>query len=271
MYADIIDLHLEQISLDRVSNQSQDFNELRRSISSIEMRTHPGRCMKFFVRHGLQILGLIELGSPVMNLGARDDYYNLPRDLEERGQALRHYTDMTVCIALQPFGWKWNGGKLLAELATTILDDYAETYQEELLGLYTMGAYGRPSQYERVYKFIGYTKGYTSFPVSEREYKQMKVWLISRDFDLPPKGATNVRWKTIKAYGKATGQRISFKNGGVRAIYVAKNLYPRIKRQERIKYWYDKWGLPRFHQKKNEECPHLAVQVSGERRDVANI
>jgi hypothetical protein len=71
--------------------------------------------------------------------------------------------NMSTCVSLQPFGYNFNGGKLLATLAFSkeVLTYFQNKYNEPLLGITTTSLYGKSIQYDRLIhlKFVGYTKG----------------------------------------------------------------------------------------------------------------
>ena len=76
---------------------------------------------------------------------------------------------MSTCVSLQPFGFNFNGGKLLASLAFSkeILNYFKEKYYEPLLGITTTSLYGKSIQYDRLkcLKYLGNTKGFSSYKV----------------------------------------------------------------------------------------------------------
>lgn len=71
--------------------------------------------------------------------------------------------NMSTCVPLQPFGFNFNGGKLLASLVFSqeVQEYFQQKYNEPLLGITTTSLYGKSIQYDRLecLKFVGYTKG----------------------------------------------------------------------------------------------------------------
>lgn len=65
-------------------------------------RPSPGRNMSFVIMHHEITIGLLHLTSPVINLGERDKFLGLSSDPIEKGNQLRHYMDMSVCVGYQP-------------------------------------------------------------------------------------------------------------------------------------------------------------------------
>jgi hypothetical protein len=79
--------------------------------------------------------------------------------------------DMSVCVATQPLGWYWNLGKLMALIAPTLGDKVEARYPEDVFkGVTTTSLYGRGSQYNRIYKYLGLTKGYGHEHIADEEY-----------------------------------------------------------------------------------------------------
>ena len=70
---------------------------------------------------------------------------------------------MSTRVPVQPFGYKFTGGKLLAMLVFSkeVNDYYYKKYNEPLLGITTTSLYGKSVQYDKLkeLKFVGYTKG----------------------------------------------------------------------------------------------------------------
>ena len=71
--------------------------------------------------------------------------------------------NISTCVPLQPFGFNFNGGKLLTQLVFSqeVQDIFKSRYNHELLAITTTSLYGKSIQYDRLkeIKFIGFTKG----------------------------------------------------------------------------------------------------------------
>jgi hypothetical protein len=232
---------------------------LQRVISKAIWRPAPGRKLSFLVRHENTTIGLITLVSPVINLEARDRYLKLSKNSSEKGGQLRSYMDMSGCVGIQPLAWHWNVGKLLALLATTLGDFVYRRYpDDEFKGIITTSIYGRSSQYNRVYKFLGYTKGYGHEHVSDKQYLEMIEWMKKNNVEVPScrfGAGSNARMRRICAYSKASGDRIPLKHGKIRGIYYHESTVP-DGRAGIIQGWYSRWGLPRYERTKNADPPY---------------
>lgn len=154
----------------------------------------PGyRNLSFLVTHDEKdLLGLICLSTPVPRLGVRDDFL-FPGLKPPHTNRLRQYMDMSVCVGAQPCSWHWNLGKLCAMVAPTFGDFVKARYGDELLGLTTTswhGAHGgRATQYTRIYKLLGETKGYGAAHIDREEVRKGAAWAeglgFHRDNSLP--------------------------------------------------------------------------------------
>ena len=255
----VIQLDPKRIRVEQFT--SGELQKIQPKISKAVWRPAPGRKLGFLVFHGNDLLGAAFLASPVINLGARDEALDLPKNSSEKGKELRHYADLSVCVATQPFGWYWNGGKLIALIATTLGDFWFERYGDELKGIITTSLWGKGSQYNRVYKFLGYTKGFGHEHISEDRYQEMMNWLRKNNIEIPSSrfgAGSNPRMRRIIAYKKASGEKsLNLVHGNKRGIYyhVAQN--PE-NRQQVIDFWYERWGKPRFDRTKDLDAPYTS-------------
>lgn len=141
-----------------------------------------GRKLGFLVVHGEHLLGLIFLASPVLALSVRDEYLFKGLSRKEKGERIQGYMDMSVCVAAQPVGWHWNLGKLMAMIAYTLGDFVEGRYSKPLSGITTTSLFGgqKATQYTRVYKYLGETKGTGHETVDDDVYNKMMSFLRSR-------------------------------------------------------------------------------------------
>jgi hypothetical protein len=231
----------------------------QKQMSKAVWRPAPGRKLGFIVRHDKDMIGLIFLASPVINLTERDKRLNMPKDPKLKGKALRSVMDISVCVSAQPIGWHWNLGKLCAMLAPTLGDFFKARYGEELNHLVTTSLWGRGTQYNRVFEFLGYTKGHGHEHISDERYKEMMDWMRANGHEVPScqfGAGSNPRMRRIQAYRKASGDKtVTLVHGNKRGIYY----HPAVsseKRQEVIKKWYARWGLPRYLRTKDTKPPY---------------
>jgi hypothetical protein len=245
-------IRIEQVPVSRAVS-------LQPRMSKAVWRPAPGRKLAFIIRHDQDLLGVAFLASPVINMGARDEALRLSKDPSEKGRQLRNYADLSACVPAQPFGWYWNGGKMIALLATTLGDYWFDRYGDELNGIVTTSLWGRGSQYNRVYKFLGYTKGYGHLHISDEQYQNMLSWMRDNDVDIPSSrfgAGSNPRMRRIQAYLRASGDKsFTLQHGQKRGIYYHDSVAP-AKRLEMLSLWYERWGKPRYERKQNEHPPY---------------
>lgn len=254
-----LELNIKNIFVRQVSTSV--ITQLQSQMSKAIWRPAPGRKLGFLIEHDSDLLGIAFLASPVINMGARDKHLLFSSNPSEKGKELRNYADLSVCVSAQPFGWHWNGGKLIALLATTFGDYWQERYGDELKGIITTSLYGKGSQYNRAYKFLGYTKGYGHEHITDVEYKNMMEWMKLNNFPIPSSkfgSGSNPRMRRIAAYKKASGNKnIVLQHGKKRGIYYHPAVNPEF-REKVIKDWFDRWGQPRYLRTKNLIPPYVS-------------
>lgn len=242
-----------------VSVSKTEAVRMQRLTSKAAWKPSPGRCMPYVITEGSDMIGLMFLTSPVVNMGDRDRFLGLPKDNTARAVALRHYVDMSICVGVQPLAWHWNIGKLVAMIAPTMGPEYMDRFGDEMKGVVTTSLFGRSSQYNRVYKMIGRTKGYGHEHIGEHVFRGMKAWMRRRNMATPKKGVntknSNTKMETITWYRKSSGDnRAGVFHGKVRGIYYHPAVdYPT---DEAIRRWYARWGKPRWERTQTMVCPY---------------
>ena len=239
----MIEIDINKIEIKSASN-SHLWIKIREFLGSFTYRQPPGRNMKFFVKERNWLLGILELSSPVINLKVRDEYLKLKG--KDKGKKLRNIAEMTTCMATQPFGYFYNGGKLIALLGSTLKKEYKEKYGDDLLWVTTMGRNKRPTQYDRAMKFLGYSKGKTFSHIDDRKYAEMMNWLKNHNYPIPSAefgAGSNARMRRILAYIKYSKDRTIKYEEVKRPIYI---LPTTSERKEIIKYWWKRFGEKRY-------------------------
>ncbi len=223
-----------------------------------------GRRLAFKIKHEKSLLGIVLLTNPVITLGVRDRAMDFPTDARQRGTVLRRYADMSICVAAQPIGWYWNLGKLAAVMATTLGDEWEQAYGDPLLGIFTTSLWGakwsgKGTQYSRIYKYLGLTKGFGHEHVPEDEYQHMLRWMRSHHVEIPGSSfadPSNPRMRRILAYRKASGdETATVFHGHQRGVYSC-SARPTSERPQVIKEWYGRWGLPRYLRLRDQAPPY---------------
>jgi hypothetical protein len=148
-----------------------------------------GRNLNFIVRDKVtkKYLGVICISSDFLDLTPRDNYIGWSRELKTQGAMINHTAIGSTIVPLQPLGYNYVGGKLLALLclATPIQELWEKLYGDKLVSITTTSLYGQAkpnglSQYDGLpyWQKMGFTAGSVSFePEKETRYK-IRQWLM---------------------------------------------------------------------------------------------
>jgi len=233
----------------------------------------PGRQLPYLVYVGERMVGIGLLSSCVLNLRARDARLDLPKDPSERGTALRNYMDLAVAISVQPLGWHWNLGKLVALIAPTLGDEFRDAYGDELLGVTTTSLWGRSSQYNRIYEYLGHTLGNGVIHVPQAERDRMRHWC---QVNAPEEwAALEARRRAnamnvVQLYAQKSGDKTwSTFHGQQRGIYYHAT-DPTVTRDAVIRAWYERWGRPRWMRTRDQKAPYRDGTVWHKRKLTAD-
>ncbi|CAF0778326.1 unnamed protein product [Didymodactylos carnosus] len=184
---DYNDVKKIQVQLILVENDDQRdlFDYIRHYVSSMPQCQIPGRVLSVLVydKESNRYIGLIQLTTDLLKSEFKDKYINL--DISKRGQLKKHIRDhsanLSVCVPVQPFGFQFCGGKLLAMLAFSIElhEMYQKRYSNPLVLITTTSIHGKSVQYDRLkqLKFIGYTKGFGTSHISPSFMAKVEEYL----------------------------------------------------------------------------------------------
>lgn len=244
-----------------------------------------GRKMGFLVAQDEHLLGLIFLATPVIRMKPRDVHLFVSD--EARKREMNHYMDMSVCVGAQPLAWHWNLGKMLALIAPTLGNFVEARYGDALWGITTTSLWGRGSQYNRIYKYLGKTQGFGHEHISDDVLAALKARAKADGYRQDPslpighpaarRGDIEQRLLPMSRWQKGVGgdgsnprmRMINFlwkvypdeklpqglKHGQQRGIYYHPAVNPAA-RLEVLQAWYERWGLPRFERKRNDTPPY---------------
>jgi hypothetical protein len=157
-----IDIIIDFIPL-KDSKKLELWNYLRNKTSSIPQQKHMGRSLSFFIRDRktTKILGISRIGSDIFQYEARDKFIGW--DYEMVRIKLPHIVNIWCCISMQPLGFNYNIGKLIASLCFSkeVLDEWEKRYKEKIAIITTFSIHGKSIQYDRLpcLQFVGFTKG----------------------------------------------------------------------------------------------------------------
>jgi len=219
--------------------------------SSFPTTDRPGRRLKFLIRdlgHPSQpLIGICCLSSPVRQLRVRDEWigWQGAESRATRARNLVRISDLSTCISLPPYAFL-TGGKLIAGLMTS--NEARSLYRarycrqltlrqslcaDEVYLITTSGCYGSNSpQYkglkcdgQPLYRFLGYSRGYSHFQIDPVLYEHVKEFVSRRRPETRGKFRTwaNSKIRVLRIAARELGiseERLVF-TGHQRAIFAA--------------------------------------------------
>lgn len=288
-----------KICLEFVESKEQKdlWNYYRYTVSSLETfktENFIGRTICVLIKdlNTRKYLGIISLSSDIKNLKMRDDYIGWTSDNKFKDKMLNRIMNLSTCVSLQPFGFNFNGGKLLVKLAFSkeIMDKYFDKYNEELLGIITTGLYGKSIQYDRLkeIKFIGMTSGNSVYKISPEITKLCREYLLSAHNKITNK--TSKLYVLSDAIQRLKLPRELFMTDNPKGIYFGftyenskvilcgkkKKLKNPINKttNEMFNEWYNRWAIQRYTNLKNTNriqeleynCPATRIKIFRQRQ-----
>jgi len=214
---------------------------LRRLIHTMEFSANPGRNLKFYVKdkNTNKVLGLICLGSDVTSLGARDKFIGWTKDNKFKDGKLNYTSIGTTICCVQPLGYNFLGGKLVATMVTSsvVRDLWKELYDQTLVGISTTSLYGIHSMYNGIphWKTLGESKGRISLKPDDATYDTWHDWIKENRAERYVRETTQkegisgpvtgIKQKIIKMIYDEFGIKLkNYEHGFQRGIYFA-NIY----------------------------------------------
>lgn len=147
-----------------------------------------GRTLNYLVRDKKtqKYLGVISIASDFLDITCRDAYVCWTRAQRTKEQRIQHTAVCSTIVPVQPFGYNFVGGKLLALLCLSdvVQNQWQTSYKSKLVGLTTTSLYGKNkgghgmSQYDRLkyWKKMGYSKGSSPYRMSVETKKIVYDW-----------------------------------------------------------------------------------------------
>ena len=178
-----IDVEFEIVKTGYSSNKEYEklndiWNWYKSHVSSLKCTSLIGRSVRILVKekYTQKYIGMISL-SDVMKLSKdRDAYIGWNNDCKYKRSSdniklLDYILDISTCVPLQPFGYNFNGGKLLAMLCFSkqIQDICKIHWGHNIAAFQTMGVNGKSPMYSRCniekgstpfLKYVGMTAGH---------------------------------------------------------------------------------------------------------------
>lgn len=167
----------------------EDWTPLRVLIHTQQHSGSIGRGLSYLVRDKKtqKYLGLIAFASDFLDITCRDNYIGWTRHQRTIEQRIKHTMVCSTIVPVQPFGYNYVGGKLLALLCLSDVTQkrWKETYGSTLVGITTTSLYGKNkgghglSQYDRLqhWKKMGYSTGSSAYRMSNATRQIVYDWM----------------------------------------------------------------------------------------------
>jgi hypothetical protein len=188
---DYLELQPELLYTNKEENLPELWNCIRTFSSTMKNNSNIGRNLNFVVRDKVtkKYLGVICISSDFLDLTPRDNHIGWPRELKTQGGMINHTAIGSTIVPLQPLGFNYVGGKLLALLclADPIQELWKKLYNDTLVSVTTTSLYGRTkvdglSQYDGLdhWQKMGFTAGSVSFEPERQTRYEIRDWLRSK-------------------------------------------------------------------------------------------
>jgi len=185
---DYLNLEPELLYTNKEGDLPETWNCIRTFSSTMKNNANIGRNLNFIVRDKVtkKYLGVICISSDFLDLTPRDNFIGWSREKKTQGAMINHTAIGSTIVPLQPLGYNYVGGKLLALLclADPIQQLWEKLYGDKLVSVTTTSLYGKTkagglSQYDNLdyWQPMGFTSGSVSFePLKDTRY-MIREWL----------------------------------------------------------------------------------------------
>ena len=185
---DYLKLEPELVYTNKEEDLPELWNTIRTFSSTMKNNSNIGRNLNFVVRdkNTKKYLGVICISSDFLDLTPRDNFIGWSREIKTQGAMINHTAIGSTIVPLQPLGFNYVGGKLLALLCLSdpVQELWEKLYGDKLVSVTTTSLYGKTkagglSQYDNLdyWQPMGFTSGSVSFePLKETRYL-IREWL----------------------------------------------------------------------------------------------
>jgi hypothetical protein len=167
---------------------AERWNAVRTFSSTMKNNSNIGRNLFYTVTDEMtkKYLGVICISSDFLDLTPRDKEIGWPRDVKTQQGMINHTAIGSTIVPLQPLGYNYMGGKLLALLclSDTVQKDWKERYGDVLVGVTTTSLYGNTksnglSQYDGLehWNKMGFSSGSVAFEPTRNTRKLVFNWI----------------------------------------------------------------------------------------------
>jgi hypothetical protein len=167
---------------------AETWNAIRTFSSTMKNNSNIGRNLFYTVTDEVtgKYLGVICISSDFLDLTPRDKAIGWDREVKTQQGMINHTAIGSTIVPLQPLGFNYMGGKLLALLclSDTVQKDWKERYGDVLVGVTTTSLYGNTksnglSQYDGLehWNKMGFSSGSVAFEPSRSTKKMVFDWI----------------------------------------------------------------------------------------------
>jgi hypothetical protein len=167
---------------------AETWNAIRTFSSTMKNNSNIGRNLFYTVTDEVtgKYLGVICISSDFLDLTPRDKAIGWSRDVKTQQGMINHTAIGSTIVPLQPLGFNYMGGKLLALmcLSDTVQNDWKRQYGDTLVGVTTTSLYGKTktgglSQYDGLEHWnpMGFSSGSVAFEPSRGTKKMVFDWI----------------------------------------------------------------------------------------------
>jgi hypothetical protein len=205
------DVHPQDMDFEVVKRTGETFDNLLEMTASFSPDDPPGKNSKLCVqeKNSGKIAGFIKLASPLINAKPRNEWLGRPLQTEDK-EEMSHFNRGTimgfVIVPVQPFGFNYLGGKLMAAICCShdVRRFLNDKYGGPFCMFETTSLYGNikgGSMYDGMRPFLRY-KGDTEskffLTFADDMFHEMKKWFEDRNAGEPlvHKAASSRKLKT---------------------------------------------------------------------------
>jgi hypothetical protein len=167
---------------------SETWNCIRTFTSTMKNNSNIGRNLNYIVvdKATGKYLGVICISSDFLDLTPRDQYIGWEREKKTQGRMINFTAIGSTIVPLQPLGYNYVGGKLLALLCLSdeVQYQWKKQYGDVLVGVTTTSLYGKNkmgglSQYDNLkhWKKMGFSSGSVSYETTKPTVNAIRDWL----------------------------------------------------------------------------------------------
>ena len=170
------------------SDLPEKWNTIRTFTSTMKNNANIGRNLNFIVQDNRtsKYLGVICISSDFLDLTPRDKAIGWEREKKTQGGMINYTAIGSTIVPLQPLGYNYMGGKLLALLCLSdkVQKYWKEKYGDVLVGVTTTSLYGNTksnglSQYDGLeyWNKMGFSSGSVAFEPQRSTLNMIWQWL----------------------------------------------------------------------------------------------